>query len=112
MPLSLATPMPTAQGDLSVIPMLIWQSDAIVLALLSGAALTLAGAAGTSWVLLAAAGAGVVMAPMARSRLRGVREGQEPPHEQPRHLEPSGPCRRARAGARGRTPPVEPQRAL
>ncbi|HJB10106.1 MAG TPA: hypothetical protein H9786_06190 [Candidatus Brachybacterium merdavium] len=74
MPLSLATPMPTAQGDLSVIPMLIWQSDAIVLALLSGAALTLAGAAGTSWVLLAAAGAGVVMALMARSRLRGMRE--------------------------------------
>jgi len=74
MPLGLATPMPTAQGDLSVIPMLIWQSDAILLALLSGAALTLAGAAGTSWMLLATVGAGAVMTLLARSRLRGTRE--------------------------------------
>jgi len=74
MPLSLATPMPTAQGDLSVFPMLIWQSDAIVLALLSGAALTIAGAAGPPWVLLAAIGAGALMVLMARSRLRGMRE--------------------------------------
>lgn len=74
MPLSLATPMPTAQGDLSVFPMLIWQSDAIVLALLSGAALTLAGSAGLPWMLAAAGGAAAVMVLMARSRLRGMRE--------------------------------------
>jgi len=41
MPLSLATPIPTPQGDLSVLVMLAWQSDSVVVPLL-GAALLLA----------------------------------------------------------------------
>lgn len=74
MPLSLSTPMPTAQGDLSVFPMLAWQSDAILLALGSGIVLALVGSSGPIWVLAAAALATAVMVLMARSRLRGMRE--------------------------------------
>lgn len=74
MPLSLATPMPTAQGDLSIIPMLAWQSDAVLLALGSGIALTLVGPLGPIWVLAAAVLAVAAMTLMARSRLHGMRE--------------------------------------
>lgn len=74
MPLSLSTPMPTAQGDLSIFPMLAWQSDAILLALLAGIALTLAAGAGPIWALIAAPGAAAVMALLAWTRLRELRE--------------------------------------
>lgn len=74
MPLSLATPMPTAQGDLSIFPMLAWQSDAVLLALISGIVLTLVGPLGPIWVLAAAVLAAAGMTLMARSRLRGMRE--------------------------------------
>src|SRR5699024_12821792 len=40
MPLSLMTPIPTPQGDLSVLSVLVWQADALLLAMLAGAALT------------------------------------------------------------------------
>lgn len=74
MPLQLATPMPTAQGDLSVIPMLAWQSDAILLILLAGGLLLLASWQGPLWV----AGATVLLvlgiAWLTRSRFRELRD--------------------------------------
>src|SRR5699024_3232904 len=39
MPLSLMTPIPTPQGDLSVLSVLVWQADALLLAVLAGAVL-------------------------------------------------------------------------
>ncbi|MDN5821135.1 MAG: hypothetical protein L0H39_06575, partial [Brachybacterium sp.] len=70
MPLQLMTPMPTAQGDGSVLVMLVWQSDALLLALLSGTLLAGLGALGPVWVLGGAALLTALMALMARSRLR------------------------------------------
>ncbi|PWH07039.1 hypothetical protein DEO23_07010 [Brachybacterium endophyticum] len=49
MPLALTTPMPTVQGDASIVPMLLWQADAPLFALVIAAALT--AALGSSWAL-------------------------------------------------------------
>lgn len=73
MPLQLATPMPTAQGDLSVFPMLAWHADAILLALGAGILLTALAGAGAIWVLFAAVVVTAVMTAMARSRLWQMR---------------------------------------
>lgn len=70
LPLALVTPMPTAQGDLSVIPMLAWQSDAILLALVCGAVLAGLSLLGPLWLLGGAAVLTAAMALMARVRLR------------------------------------------
>lgn len=72
MPLSLSTPMPTAQGDLSVLAMLAWQSDALLLAALSGAVLAGLGAAGPLGLLPGAAVLTAAMALMAAMRLRAL----------------------------------------
>lgn len=73
MPLSLMTPMPTPQGDLSVIPVLLWQADGLLLALLAGAALALLLPLGTGAMLLGAGALLGAMALMTRSRLRALR---------------------------------------
>lgn len=70
MPLSLMTPMPTPQGDLAVIPMLLWQSDALLLALAAAALLAGLGALGPLAVLVGAAALIGAMVMMARTRLR------------------------------------------
>lgn len=51
MPLKLATPMPTPQGDVSVFPMLAWQADAILLALAAGGMIVLAALLGPLWMV-------------------------------------------------------------
>lgn len=73
MPLALTTPMPTPQGDMAVIPMLAWQSDAILLAILSGAVLAGLGMLGPSWLLAGAAILTVGMGLLAWLRLRALR---------------------------------------
>lgn len=73
MPLALTTPMPTPQGDMAVLPMLAWQSDAILLAMLSGAVLAGLGMLGPSWILGGAAILTAAMALMAWARLRALR---------------------------------------
>lgn len=74
MPLSLMTPIPTPQGDLSVLSVLVWQADALLLAVLAGAVLSglLMGLGPVAMLL----GAGVLlgaMAAMTRARLRALR---------------------------------------
>lgn len=73
MPLALATPMPTPQGDVSVILIMLWQSDAVLLALAAGIVLALL--AGLSLPALAAGvfGLAVSVALLARSRFRALR---------------------------------------
>lgn len=73
MPLSLMTPMPTAQGDLSVISVLLWQADGLLLALAAGAALALLTPLGAGAMLLGAGALLGAMALMTRSRLRALR---------------------------------------
>lgn len=73
MPLSLMTPMPTPQGDMAVFPMLAWQSDAILLALLSGGVLTGLAVLGPAWMLVGALLLTAAMVLMARARLRALR---------------------------------------
>ncbi|MFC7374007.1 hypothetical protein ACFQS2_14415 [Brachybacterium sp. GCM10030267] len=73
MPLRLITPMPTPQGDASVIPMLAWQSDAVLLAVAAGALTAALGLLGPLWILVAAAGLTGVTGLMARARLRALR---------------------------------------
>ena len=75
MPLRLIAPMPTAQGDASVLAMMAWQSDALLLALLSGAVLAGLGPLGPLWLLGGAALLTAAMALMARSRLRDLSAG-------------------------------------
>ena len=70
MPLALSTPMPTPQGDLVVLPMLAWHSDALLLALLSGAVLAGLGTAGPLWLPAGAAVLLAGMSLMAAGRLR------------------------------------------
>ncbi|ATG52647.1 hypothetical protein CFK38_14770 [Brachybacterium vulturis] len=72
MPLQLMTPMPTAQGDSSVLVMLAWQSDALLLALLAGTLLAGLGLLGPVWTLGGAALLTALMALMARGRLRAL----------------------------------------
>ncbi|WP_422116902.1 hypothetical protein [Brachybacterium sp. UNK5269] len=73
LPLSLMTPMPTAQGDLAVIPLLLWQGDAVLLAMLAGVALAALGPLGPGWLLGAAALLTTATALLARGRLRALR---------------------------------------
>ncbi len=70
MPLALATPIPTPQGDLSVLVMLAWQADAVVVPLLGAAALLLVLPAGAGAVLLAAAALIGLLVLLTRRRLR------------------------------------------
>lgn len=72
MPLRLMTPMPTPQGDGAVLAMLFWQSDALLLALLSGVLLAGLGMLGIPWMLGGAAILMVLMMLMARQRLRAL----------------------------------------
>lgn len=75
MPLALTTPMPTVQGDASIVPMLLWQADAPLLALVIAAALT--AALGTSWALATGVWvlALVLLALDARRRVRELSPG-------------------------------------
>ena len=70
MPLALATPIPTPQGDLSVLVMLAWQADAVVVPLLGAAALLLVLPSGPGAVLLAAAALVGLLVLLTRRRLR------------------------------------------
>lgn len=72
MPLSLSMPMPTPQGDMSVLPMLAWQSDAILLALGVGALLLVSASAGAEWMLGVAVAASALMGLLAWVRLRAL----------------------------------------
>ena len=72
MPLSLSTPMPTPQGDMSVLPMLVWLSDAIMLALGVGALLLVSASAGAAWMLGVAVAASALMGLLAWVRLRAL----------------------------------------
>lgn len=75
MPPELTMPIPTAQGDLSVLRILAWQGDAVLLALASGAALAIGQQFGGAAGLLLAAGIAVaVMAAGAAMRLRALRD--------------------------------------
>ena len=73
MPLGLMTPMPTPQGDLSVLPLLAWQSDAILLALAAGVLLAALVPLGPGWLLAGAALTLAGMTLMARARLLALR---------------------------------------
>ena len=70
MPLALATPIPTPQGDLSVLVMLAWQADAVVVPLLGAAALLLVLPSGPGAVLLTAAALVGLLVLLTRRRLR------------------------------------------
>ncbi len=72
MPLALATPMPTPQGDLSVLTMAAWHSDALLLAL--GAAVLLHAVAplGAGALLIAGAVCGGLLALDTLRRLRAL----------------------------------------
>lgn len=70
MPLALATPIPTPQGDLSVLVMLAWQADAVVVPLLGAAALLLVLPSGPGVVLLTAAALVGLLVLLTRRRLR------------------------------------------
>lgn len=73
MPLALSTPMPTPQGDTSVVTMLAWQSDALLLALAAGALLLAVAPLGAAWLFGAAAALTALMALMTWGRLRALR---------------------------------------
>src|SRR5699024_11107529 len=74
MPLSLVTPIPTPQGDLSVLSVLVWQADALLLAVLAGAVLAgLLMLLGPVAMLLGAGALLGAMAAMTRARLRALR---------------------------------------
>ncbi|MEJ6542707.1 hypothetical protein PQI65_05830 [Brachybacterium paraconglomeratum] len=70
MPLALATPIPTPQGDLSVLVMLAWQADVLVVPMLGAAVLLLVLPAGPGAVLLAAAALLGALALLTRRRLQ------------------------------------------
>lgn len=72
MPLRLMTPMPTPQGDGAVLAMLAWQSDALLLVVLSGALLAGLGLLGLGWLLGGTALLLAVLALMTRRRLRAL----------------------------------------
>lgn len=76
MPPQLSMPMPTAQGDMSVVRVLAWQADALLLALGTAVAVALGGRLlGVPGLLMAAALAAAVMALGARDRLRALQAG-------------------------------------
>ncbi|WP_114856424.1 hypothetical protein [Brachybacterium sp. YJGR34] len=73
MPLALSTPMPTPQGDLSVLPMLAWQADALLLAILAGAVLAGLALLGPAWIAGGSAVLTGMMTLWALGRLRALR---------------------------------------
>ena len=74
MPLSLMTPIPTPQGDLSVLSVLVWQADSLLLAVLAGALLAgLLMGLGPVAMLLGAGTLLSTMTLMTRARLRALR---------------------------------------
>ena len=72
MPLSLATPIPTPQGDLSVLVMLAWQADSVIAPLLGAALLLLVLPLGPAALLGAAAAAVAVLVLLTRGRLQDL----------------------------------------
>lgn len=72
MPLSLATPIPTPQGDLSVLVMLAWQADGILVPLLAAALLLAVLPLGPLVVLGVAAALAVLLALLTARRLRAL----------------------------------------
>lgn len=73
MPIALSTPMPTPQGDMSVVLMLGWQSDALVLTALAAALLLALAPSGLLWPVLAGTVIVGALALMTRSRLQALR---------------------------------------
>lgn len=73
MPLRLTMPMPTPAGDTSVLPMLAWQADALLLALAAGIALRLALGASPLAIVVVVALAATVFVVGARSRFSALR---------------------------------------
>ena len=72
MPLSLATPIPTPQGDLSVLVMLAWQADSVIAPLLGAALLLLVLPLGPAALLGAAAATVAVLVLLTRGRLQDL----------------------------------------
>lgn len=74
MPLALSTPMPTPQGDLSVVMMLGWHADAVVLALAAAALLLIVLPFGPWMMMGAGAGLLALLTLLAHGRLRALRD--------------------------------------
>lgn len=72
MPLSLATPIPTPQGDLSVLVMLAWQADAVIVPLLAAALLLAVLPLGQLAVLGVAAALAALLGLLTARRLRAL----------------------------------------
>ena len=72
MPLSLATPTPTPQGDLSVLVMLAWQADAVIVPLLAAALLLAVLPLGQLAVLGVAAALAALLGLLTARRLRAL----------------------------------------
>lgn len=75
MPLALATPIPTPQGDASILPLVAWQADAILFALLAAGLLFLALGASWAWGIGLWAVAGALLASDARRRVQELSRG-------------------------------------
>ncbi|MBK0332285.1 hypothetical protein I8D64_12865 [Brachybacterium sp. MASK1Z-5] len=75
MPLALATPIPTPQGDASILPLVAWQADAILFALLAAGLLFLALGASWTWGIGLWAVAGALLASDARRRVQELSRG-------------------------------------
>lgn len=73
LPLALTTPMPTPQGDASLLPLLAWESDALLLQLIATAVIVLAAAAGGAALLAAPLLVLAALLVMARIRLGALR---------------------------------------
>jgi len=72
MPLRLTMPMPTAQGDASIIPMLAWQADGPLLAIATGVLVALGAGIGPAAALIAAGAMLAVLGVGAVTRMRGL----------------------------------------
>ncbi len=70
MPLRLTMPMPTAQGDASIIPMLAWQADGPLLAIATGVLLAIGAGIGPAAALIAAGAMLAVLGVGAVTRMR------------------------------------------
>jgi hypothetical protein len=75
MPLALTTPIPTPQGDGSILPIVAWQADALLLALGCAGLLLLALGASWAWAAVAWAAAGALLALDAVRRVRELSRG-------------------------------------
>jgi hypothetical protein len=75
LPLTLATPIPTPQGDASILPLVAWQADAILLALLASGLLFLALGASWAWGAAIWVLAGALLAADARRRVQDLGPG-------------------------------------